>query len=39
MERFEYDISTHGRNVFTKAPFCCSEEGECSMEEVLAEEP
>ncbi len=39
MERFEYEISTHGGNTFTKLTYFCSEKGECSLEEVPAEEP
>ncbi len=39
MERFEYEISMHGGNAFTKLAYFCSEEGECSVEEVPAEEP
>ena len=39
MERFEYEISTHGGNEFTKLAYFCSEEGDCSVEEVPAEEP
>jgi len=39
MERFEYEISTHEGNTFTKLTYFCSEKGECSLEEVPAEEP
>ena len=37
MERFEYDISTHGGNAFRKVAYFCSREGECSVEDVPAE--
>ncbi len=39
MERFEYEISTHSGNAFIKLAYFCSKEGECSVEEVPAEEP
>ncbi len=39
MVRFEYEISTHGVNAFTKLAYFCSEAGECSVEDVPAEEP
>ncbi len=39
MERFEYEISTHGGNEFTKLAYFCSQQGDCSVEEVPAEEP
>jgi hypothetical protein len=39
MERFEYEISTHRGDVFTKLAYFCSQEGECSVEEVPADEP
>lgn len=37
MERFEYEISTREGNAFTKVAYFCSEEGECSPEQVPAE--
>jgi hypothetical protein len=39
MERFEYEISTHEGNAFIKLAYFCSEDGECSVSEVPAEEP
>jgi hypothetical protein len=39
MERFEYEISTHEANAFTKLAYFCSEAGECSVSEVPADEP
>jgi hypothetical protein len=37
MERFEYEISTHAGNAFTKVTYFCSEDGECSLQEVPEE--
>ncbi|HTY25026.1 MAG TPA: hypothetical protein VMC85_17980 [Desulfomonilaceae bacterium] len=39
MLRFEYEISTHLGNAFTKLAYICSQAGECSLEEVPGEEP
>jgi hypothetical protein len=38
MERFEYEISTHEGNAFTKLAYFCSEDAECSVSGVPAEE-
>ncbi len=38
MERFEYEISTHRGNALTKLAYFCSQEGECSVEEVRDEQ-
>ncbi len=39
MERFEYEITTHAAENFKKLVYFCSEQGDCGVKEVPAEEP
>jgi hypothetical protein len=39
MDRYEYEITKHSAETFMKVVYFCSEEGECKLEEVPAEEP
>ena len=34
MSRFEYDITKHGAEAFSRVAYFCSEQGECGVEEV-----
>ncbi|MCF8061342.1 MAG: hypothetical protein K9M82_02400 [Deltaproteobacteria bacterium] len=38
MAGFEYDITKHGAEAFTRVAYFCSEEGECGIEEVPADQ-
>ena len=39
MERFEYEITRHESDAFTQMVYFCSEQGECELEEIPADEP
>jgi hypothetical protein len=39
MDRYEYEISTHAADVFSRLIYFCTEQGNCRLEEVPAEEP
>jgi hypothetical protein len=39
MERYEYDVTTHAADTFSRLVYFCSAEGNCTLEEVPAEEP
>lgn len=39
MEHFEYRITMHAADTFTRISYFCSEGGDCSIEEVPKEEP
>ncbi len=39
MESFEYRITTHAVDTFTRISYFCSAQGDCSIEEVPREEP
>jgi hypothetical protein len=39
MERFEYDVTKHGNEAFTRLIYFCSTSGECNIEHVPAHEP
>jgi hypothetical protein len=39
MDRYEYEISTHAADTFSRLVYFCSELGNCSLEEVPADEP
>ena len=39
MDRYEYEISTHAADTFSRLIYFCSEQGNCTLEEVPAEEP
>ncbi len=38
MKRFEYEITRHKEDAFKQVVYFCSENGECTMEEVPGEE-
>jgi hypothetical protein len=38
MERFEYDITRHKSDEFRRVVYFCSDTGDCSLEDVPAEE-
>jgi len=38
MDRYDYEISTHAAEIFSRLIYFCSEQGNCSLEEVPAEE-
>ena len=38
MTRYEYEISRHGAEAFTRVAYFCSEQGECGTEEVPADQ-
>ena len=38
MERFEYEITKHPAEKFNKLVYFCSEVGECSLEQVSADQ-
>jgi len=39
MEKFEYDITRHDAENFIQMVYFCSEQGDCKLEEIPAEEP
>ena len=39
MENFEYDITRHDAETFMQMVYFCSEQGDCKLEEIPAEEP
>jgi hypothetical protein len=39
MEHYEYEITTHSGDTFSRLTYFCSEGGECSLEEVPSGEP
>jgi hypothetical protein len=39
MDRYEYEISTHPADTFSRLIYFCSEQGNCTLEGVPAEEP
>lgn len=39
MEYFEYQITSHGAEEFTRMIYFCSADGDCGLEEVPADEP
>jgi hypothetical protein len=39
MDHFEYEITTHHAEAFMQIVYFCSEEGDCKLEEIPAEEP
>ncbi len=39
MDRYEYEISTHAADTFSRLIYFCSEQGNCSLEGVPEEEP
>ncbi len=39
MNKFEYDISRHSADSFTKMQYFCTEKGDCSLEEIPVSEP
>lgn len=39
MNRFEYEITRHSADSFGRVVYFCSEEGECGIKEIPAEEP
>jgi hypothetical protein len=39
MDRYEYDVTTHAADTFSRLIYFCSEKGNCTLEEVPAEEP
>ena len=39
MNRFEYDISRHTADSFSKVAYFCTEKGDCSVEQIPASEP
>ncbi len=39
MERFEYSITTHANDNFMQVTYFCSEQGDCSVQEIPREEP
>lgn len=38
MKKFEYQITTHAAETFTHLTYFCTEEGECTLEEVPGEQ-
>ena len=38
MAGFEYDITKHGAEAFSRVAYFCSEKGECGVEEVSADQ-
>ena len=38
MAGFEYDITKHGAEAFSRVAYFCSEKGECGVEEVPADQ-
>lgn len=39
MDRFEYEITTHSAETFSRLIYFCSERGDCGIEQIPAEEP
>jgi len=39
MDRFEYEITTHTAEAFSRLVYFCSDRGDCGLEQVPAEEP
>ncbi|MFH1115970.1 MAG: hypothetical protein V1792_18820 [Pseudomonadota bacterium] len=39
MDRFEYEITRHRADSFGRVVYFCSEEGDCGIEEIPADEP
>ncbi|MGD9819332.1 MAG: hypothetical protein AB7V04_11620 [Desulfomonilaceae bacterium] len=39
MNRYEYKITTHSSESFKKIVYFCTDRGDCSVDEVPAEEP
>lgn len=39
MDRFEYEITRHGSETFTKLVYFCTEKGECDLADVPAKDP
>lgn len=39
MERFEYAVTRHGAQMFSKLVYFCSPDADCDMEQVPADEP
>jgi len=39
MERFEYEITRHSADLFSKVAYFCSEKGDCGMESIPSHEP
>ena len=39
MDRFEYEITRHSSEEFRKVVYFCSDAGDCSLEDVPADEP
>ncbi len=39
MDHFEYDITKHDAEAFMRIVYFCSEQGDCKLEEIPAEEP
>lgn len=38
MKKFEYEITTHAAETFTHVTYFCSEQGECTLQEVPGEQ-
>lgn len=39
MERFEYAVTRHGAELFSKLVYFCSPDGNCDLQQVPADEP
>lgn len=39
MDRFEYEITRHSADSFGRVVYFCSEDGDCGIREIPAEEP
>jgi len=39
MDHFEYDITKHDAEALMQIVYFCSEQGDCKLEEIPAEEP
>ncbi|MBI5252498.1 MAG: hypothetical protein HY912_23635 [Desulfomonile tiedjei] len=39
MDNFEYRITMHAADTFTRVTYFCSEQGDCSVHEIPKEEP
>ncbi|MGC8658503.1 MAG: hypothetical protein ACP5U1_05460 [Desulfomonilaceae bacterium] len=39
MDRFEYEITRHPSETFTKVVYFCTDKGDCGIDEIPSEEP
>jgi len=39
MDRFEYEITRHSAELFKKLIYFCTEQGDCGIDEIPAQEP